>query len=112
MSTWILTLITQPLLIGCGKVRLDHFVGGFSYVTTPLLILSLFLITKRHKINESFFTVVKSYYCRKILSIEQLFIFSEFHPLSMVYRRNSARNIWYIIITELLMILPGLKCLL
>ena len=112
MSTWILTLITQPLLIGCGKVRLHHFVGGFSYVTAPLLILSLFLITKKHTINEPFLPSPRAAITGQILSIAQLCIFSELHALSMVYRRNSARHMRYIIRTELLMVLPGLKRLL
>ena len=64
MSTWILMLITQPLLIGYGKVKLHHFVGGLSYVIAPLLVVSLFLITKMSYEQRSLIVVAKRSYCR------------------------------------------------
>ena len=46
------------------------------------------------------------------LSIAQLFTFSGFYVMAMVYRKNADRHMRYIIGTGLLMILPGLNRLL
>ena len=112
MSTWILMLVTQPLLIGYGKVRLHHFVGRLSYVIAPLLIVSLFLITKMSYNKGVLLSSPRDAIADQALSIAQLFTFSGFYALAMAYRKNADRHMRYIIGTGLLMILPGLNRLL
>jgi len=112
MSTWILMLVTQPLLIGYGKVKLHHFVGGLSYVIAPLLVVSLFLITKMSYNKGVLLSSPRDAIADQALSIAQLFTFTGFYALAMAYRKNAARHMRYIIGTGLLMILPGLNRLL
>src|ERR1044072_6974867 len=46
MITWMAMLIIQPLLIGFNKISIHRIVGKLSFVVAPLLVVSIFLVTK------------------------------------------------------------------
>src|SRR5258707_13705325 len=46
MMTWMIILITQPLLIRSGKVTIHRAIGKLSYVIAPLLVVSIFLVSR------------------------------------------------------------------
>lgn len=112
MSTWILMLIIQPLLISYGKIKLHHFVGRLSYVIAPMVIVSLLLITKMSYNKGILLSSPRETIADQALSIGQFFTFTGFYTLAMVYRKNTHRHMRYIIGTGLLLILPGLNRLL
>ena len=89
MSTWILMLIIQPLLISYGKIKLHHFVGRLSYVIAPMVIVSLLLITKMSYNKGILLSSPREAIADQALSIGQFFTFTGFYTLAMVYRKNT-----------------------
>jgi hypothetical protein len=112
MSTWILMLIIQPLLIGLGKRSMHHRIGKLSYIVAPLIILSMFLITRMSYQKGIVSGSPREAIANQALSLGQWCTFTCFYILAMVYRKQPERHMRYIIGTGLLMILPGLNRLL
>src|SRR5688572_28859796 len=46
MASWVIILFVQPYLIYKGKYKAHRFVGKISYFTAPLMLISMFLVTK------------------------------------------------------------------
>ncbi|HEX7847546.1 MAG TPA: hypothetical protein VF476_17220, partial [Chitinophagaceae bacterium] len=46
MMGWLLMLLVQPILILKGKIKLHRWVGRLSYVLAPLVLLTMYLVTR------------------------------------------------------------------
>jgi hypothetical protein len=108
MMTWMIFLIVQPLLIRSGRIRIHRAIGKLSYLVAPLLIVSIFLVSRmvyhRPDPNESHEERVAMI----ALSIPFLVGFAVFYALAIINRRNTQRHMRYMIGTSFLMIAPGL----
>lgn len=108
MSTWLLILIVQPLLIANGKTSLHHLIGRISYLVAPIVVLSVFMVT-----GMSFHNTLARDGREAALSIialqtPLLFAFSVFYILAILNRKFTPAHMRYMIGTALLMIGPGL----
>ena len=107
LMTWLVLLIVQPLLIKTGRTQLHRTIGKVSYVLGPLIIIFLFLIGKGGywrligKIPEHDILAFI------VLDSRGLISFAIFWALAMLYRKDSASHMRYMIATGILAIGPG-----
>ena len=108
MITWMALLIVQPLLIWTGRLSIHRLLGRLSFIIAPLVVLSMFLITKF-----SYYKPVPPLsHHEKIggLALQAVDIvqFALFYCLAIVNRRNTYNHMRYMIGTAVMMIGPGL----
>jgi hypothetical protein len=106
--SWLLLLVIQPLLIQTGKAQLHRRIGKVSYVHGPLLIMFLFLAGK-----ESYWRIMGNASEQEalkfiVLDSRGLFSFAIFWVLAMLYRKDPASHMRYMIATGILAIGPGI----
>jgi hypothetical protein len=112
MLLWMTLLIAQPLLIKNNKFEIHRFIGKLSLILAPLLILSIFLVSKM-VYHRSIATLSQQDSLASIvLGIPILFAFMLFYYLAIFNSRNRAIHMRYMVGTALLMIGPGLGRLL
>lgn len=107
MMTWMIFLIVQPLLIRSGKVTIHRAIGKLSYVIAPLLIVSIFLVSRMvyHRPDPASTHVDKI--AMIALSIPFLFAFAILYSLAIINRKDTYKHMRYMIGTSFLMIAPG-----
>jgi hypothetical protein len=108
LMSWFGMLIVQPILIRLNKRELHRQIGKISYFQIPLLVFSIFLVTK-----VAFYKNVASMpYGTAIgglsVDIPVIFAFSFYYILAMLNRKNTASHLRYMIGTSFLMIGPGI----
>jgi hypothetical protein len=107
MMIWMVFLIVQPLLIRSGKVGIHRAIGKLSYLIAPLLIVSIFLVSRMvyHRPepvpHEDKIAMIA-------LSIPFLAGFVVFYSLAIINRKETSKHMRYMIGTSFLMIAPGL----
>jgi hypothetical protein len=108
MMTWMLFLIVQPLLIRSGKVTIHRAIGKLSYVIAPLLVVSIFLVSRMVYHRSEPGATHEEKIAMIALSIPFLFGFVIFYSLAIINRKDTYRHMRYMIATSFLMIAPGL----
>jgi hypothetical protein len=107
MMSWISMLIVQPLLIRSKKLSLHRTIGKVSYIVVPLLLLSIFTVSRI-----SFYKVLPEAPQQAIaeiaLNIPALIAFAILYGLAIWKRKESRIHMRYMLGTSLLMIGPGL----
>jgi len=108
MMIWMALLIIQPLLIRAGRLSIHRLIGRLSFIIAPLVVLSMFLITKF-----SYYKPVPPLsHQEKIggLALQAIDIaqFALFYCLAIINRRNTYNHMRYMIGTAVMMIGPGL----
>jgi hypothetical protein len=108
MMGWILMLLLQPILILKGKIKWHHRVGSVSYVLSPLVLLSLWLITQ-----ERFYGILEQQgYTAAIghlaLNFPNIIFFALLYSLAIYYRKCSDLHIPFMCGTAILLIGPAL----
>jgi len=108
MMTWMAMLIVQPLLIHFNKVPIHRIIGRLSFVIAPLLVVSIFLVTKMvyFRVDPPLPHDVKI--GEMALSLSNLFAFAFLYIMAIANRRYTYAHMRYMIGTSLLMIGPGL----
>jgi len=105
MLLWIGMLITQALLIRFNKRSLHKFVGKFSYLLVPVLVISLTLLAHSQiTIDEYGISYSRLYIL--FLQISLLVIFVIAYGLAIANRHTPARHARYMIGTALTMVDP------
>ena len=109
---WILLLIVQPFLIKAKKVELHRQVGKLGYVIMPLLVISLFFVSKA-----TYFKNLATQSEVEALAILpngtiEIFAFSILFFLAMKYRKNTPYHLRFMASTGIMMLGPGLGRLL
>lgn len=104
MASWIFLLVIQPILIHKRKFKAHRFVGKLSYITAPLMMLSMFLILRfsYHKYIAN--STIEKEIANQASTIMQLFSFAILYTLAIIYRKHTFYHIRFIIGTALLMI--------
>lgn len=104
---WILMLIVQPLLIRAKNISLHRIVGKASYFIVPLLLLSIFIVSKI-----SYYKVLPAAPQQAIaeiaLNIPALFAFALLYGLAIREKKRPLIHMRYMLGTSLLLIGPGL----
>lgn len=107
MLSWFAMLIVQPFLIRYKKYQLHRNLGKVSYVLVPLLLLSIFLVTKG-QFQRLAPTIPKEQNIAGLaLNLPDIFAFGALYILALVYKKNSAYHMRYMIATAFLMLGPG-----
>ena len=108
MMTWMAMLIIQPLLIHFNKVSIHRIIGRLSFVIAPLLVVSIFLVTKMvyFRVDPPLPQDLKI--GEMALSLSNLFAFTFLYIMAIANRRYTYAHMRYMIGTSLLMIGPGL----
>ena len=108
MLTWILFLIIQPLLIRNGYNNIHRKIGFASYFVVPLLLISIFMVTKTF-----YFRNLATFNAKEaigtITGIANIVAFAIFYCLAIANKRNIPNHMRYMIGTSLLLINPGLS---
>ncbi len=108
MMTWMIILITQPLLIRSGKVSIHRAIGKMTYVIAPLLVVSLFLVSRMvYQRPEPVVPHVEKI-AMIALSIPFMLGFAILYSLATINRKQTYKHMRYMIGTSFLMIAPGL----
>ena len=107
LMSWLVLLIVQPLLIKTGRTQLHRTIGKVSYVLGPLIIIFLFLVGKG-----SYWRHIGKFPEHDVLAFivldsKGLISFAIFWALAMLYRKDSASHMRYMIATGILAIGPG-----
>ena len=107
MLSWFTMLIVQPFLIRYKKYELHRNLGKASYVLVPLLLLSIFIVTKG-QFQRLAPTITKEQNIASLaLNLPDIFAFGALYTLAMFYKKNSAFHMRYMIATAFLMLGPG-----
>jgi len=107
LMTWLLLLIIQPLLIKSGRIQLHRTIGKVSYVLGPLIIIFLFLVGKGGYWRSVGNLPEHEALTFIVLDSRGLISFAIFWALAMLYRKDSASHMRYMIATGILGIGPG-----
>lgn len=106
MASWIILLVVQPILIHKGRYGAHRVIGKLSYITAPLMIVSMFLVlrlTYHNYVSTSSVEQVMSYQAPIIM---QLISFIILYTLAIFYRKQTYYHMRFMIGTALLMIIP------
>jgi hypothetical protein len=112
MLLWMVLLITQPLLIKNKKHEIHRFIGKLTYIIAPLLILSIFLVSKMVYHRSIATLSLQESLAAVVLGLPNMFAFILLYYLAIFNSRNRSVHMRYMIGTALLMIGPGLGRLL
>ena len=106
LMMWMVLLIVQPLLISTGRTKLHRKIGQVSWVLGPIVIFMLFLVGRNSYLrhtdapqNEMLENIV--------LDMRGWISFAIFWALAMIYRKDSASHMRYMIATGVIGIGPG-----
>lgn len=105
---WFAMLFIQPFLIKRGNFKLHRYIGKCSYLLMPLLIVSIFIVTRDQYQREIELYPRSECIAHLIIPIPQLLIFVAMYTLAMIYSKNTSFHIRYIIGASLILIGPGL----
>lgn len=106
MVLWLGMLITQVFLIRLHKRSLHNFIGNFSYLLVPILIVSLILLAHNQiTIHDFGLTYTRLYVLFLQLSLLAIFIIA--YGLAIINRHNPVRHARYMIATALTLIDPA-----
>jgi hypothetical protein len=105
---WFALLFIQPLLIKKGKIKLHQLLGKFSYVLMPLLIVSIFIMTKNQYLREIALYTRSQCIAHLIIPLPQLVIFVAMYILAIANIKNTGYHLRYMVGTSLVLIGPGL----
>lgn len=105
---WIVLLIVQPFLIRAKKYQLHKLIGKLGYVIMPLLVVSLFFVSKA-----TYYKNIRIMPENEALAILpngtlEIFAFTILFTLGMVYRKNTTYHLRFLASTGLMMLGPGL----
>lgn len=108
LMSWFAMLIIQPILIRLNKREWHRQLGKVSYVQIPLLVCSIFLVTKIAYLKSMPLMPFNAVIGVLSVDIPVIFSFSFFYILAMINRKNTPSHLRYMIGTSLLMIGPGI----
>ena len=108
LMSWFAMLIVQPFLIRFKKIELHRQIGKISYFQIPLLLFSIFLVTKAGFLKNIALMPRPVVIGNLTLDLPAIIAFGLFYVLAMVNKQNTASHMRYMIATSLLMIGPGL----
>ena len=107
LMMWLVLLIVQPLLISTGRAKLHRSIGKVSWVLGPLVILMLFLVGRSSFIRHSPVVPEKEMLATIVLDMRGWISFAIFWALAMIYRKDPASHMRYMIATGIIGIGPG-----
>ncbi len=108
MASWIILLVVQPILIHKKRFAAHRFLGKLSYITAPLMVVSMFLILKLSYHKNLPNSSIEKEIAGQASTIMQLLSFLVLYALAIIYRKHTFYHVRFMIGTALLMITPTL----
>lgn len=108
MMGWVLMLLLQPILILKGKIKWHRRVGSLSYVLAPLVLLSMWLITRGRFLE---FLGLQGYTAavgNLSLNFPNIVFFALLYFLAIYYRHQPNLHMRFMCSTAFILIGPGL----
>jgi len=106
LMMWMVLLIIQPLLISTGRTRLHRNIGQVSWVLGPFVIFMLFLVGRNSYLRHTE-APQQEMLENIVLDMRGWISFAIFWALAMIYRKDSAAHMRYMIATGIIGIGPG-----
>ena len=97
MVSWMAMLIIQPYLIIKNNYRTHRLIGKISYITAPLVIISMFLITKLNYLKMVGVMPFKDVAAWQALNIVTPFNFLLFYSLAIIHKKEVFKHKRYMI---------------
>jgi hypothetical protein len=107
LMMWLVLLVVQPLLIKTGRAKLHRAIGKVSYVLGPLIIISMFLVGKGSYLRHFGELPAQEMLATMVLDIRGWVSFAIFWALAMLFRKDSASHMRYMIATGIIGLGPG-----
>lgn len=105
---WFVLLFVQPYLIRTGRVKLHRILANFSYVLIPLLVISVFSLTKTQFQRELGLYPRSQCIANLIIPLPQIALFVTLYILGMINAKKTDFHIRYMVGTAIVLIGPGL----
>jgi hypothetical protein len=106
MASWMILLVVQPILIHQGRYVAHRVIGKLSYITAPLMIVSMFLVLRLTYHNHVLTSSTEQEMSNQAPIIMQLISFIILYALAIFYRKQTYYHMRFMIGTALLMIIP------
>ena len=97
MVSWMLMLIVQPFLILKNNYKTHRLIGKISYVTAPLVFISMILITKLNYLKMVDVMPFKEVASWQSLNIITPFNFLLFYSLAIIHKKEVFKHKRYMI---------------
>ncbi|HEX7847547.1 MAG TPA: hypothetical protein VF476_17225 [Chitinophagaceae bacterium] len=108
MMGWVLMLLLQPILILKGKIKWHRRVGTLSYVLAPLVLLSMWLITRGRFLEFLGLQGYTAAVANLSLNVPNIVFFALFYFLAIYYKRQPHLHMRFMCSTAFPLIGPGL----
>lgn len=106
--SWILMLIAQPILIKRKMLDWHRLVGKISYITMPLLLLSLFFVAKAgYQRNIANMSEVEAL-AGLTNGMPDMFFMGSVYGLGVFFKKNTGFHLRFMSATGLMILGPGL----
>ncbi|TVP53395.1 MAG: hypothetical protein EA341_01065 [Mongoliibacter sp.] len=97
MVCWMIMLVIQPYLIHKGEYKTHRLIGKISYVIAPLMLISMFLVTRLNYVN-----TVDEIPFREVAYIQALnfitpLLFFLFYSLAIIHKKEVFKHKRYMI---------------
>lgn len=112
MVSWVMMLVIQPYLIYKGKYKTHRIIGKFSYFIAPLMLISMFLVTRLNYINSVGKVQFKDVAYIQALNFITPLIFLLFYSLAIINKKEVFKHKRYMIGTSFIMLTAILNRLL
>ena len=97
MVSWVMMLIIQPYLIVKNKYKTHRFIGKISYVTAPLVFISMILITKLNYLKMVDVMPFKEVAAFQSLNFITPLNFLLFYSLAIIHKKDVFKHKRYMI---------------
>ena len=112
MVSWVMMLVIQPYLIYKGKYKTHRLIGKISYFIAPLMIISMFLVTRLNYLNSVHKVPFKDVAYIQALNFITPLIFLLFYSLAIIHKKEVYKHKRYMIGTSFIMLTAILNRLL
>lgn len=109
LSTWVILLIVQPLLIRYKKLRIHRLLGKFTYVLVPLIVFSWVGMVLKAIAEIAGDTTWLAIFQEVYLPVMDAALFLIFYISAVRRKKNIQLHSLYMIATGLIFINPGLS---
>ena len=112
MVSWVVMLFIQPYLIYKGKYKTHRLIGRISYFIAPLMVISMFLVTRVNYLNSVGKVPFKNVAYIQALNFITPLNFLLFYSLAIINKKEVFKHKRYMIGTSFIMLTAVLNRLL
>lgn len=107
LFSWFLLLIVQPFLLRFKKFALHRTLGKLAYLLVPLVMLSIFLVSKQKYLTNFSKVPLEENIGDLAMNIPSIFYFALLFTLAMIYKKNGPYHMRFMIANALFVFSPG-----